>query len=126
MALPFSIDLQPGAPLGEQLIHAVKKAVISGLLQPGERFPSVRVLSQELRINPNTAHKAVGLLMEEGILVVEPGVGTRVGKIPPGTARDRGRLLGAEVERLVIEARVLQLSLAELQQAIAAQWKGLS
>jgi GntR family transcriptional regulator len=55
--LPFSIDLRPGLPVAEQILFAVKKAVVGGQLRPGDRFPSVRVLSQELKINPNTAHR---------------------------------------------------------------------
>ena len=44
----------------------------------GDAFPSVRVLSQELKINPNTAFKIVGVLKREGILEIVPGIGTIV------------------------------------------------
>ncbi|HUB68331.1 MAG TPA: GntR family transcriptional regulator [Candidatus Methylacidiphilales bacterium] len=126
MALPFSVDFQPGAPLTEQLVYAVKKAAISGLLKPGERFPSVRTLSQELRINPNTAHKATAALIADGILVVEPGIGTRMGEIPPGTEEERAQLLGAEAERLVVEAKALRLALPDLHNAVETHWRRLS
>ncbi len=126
MALPFTVDFQPGVSLADQLIYAVKKAAISGLLRPGDRFPSVRTLSQDLRINPNTAHKATAALVAEGLLVVDPGVGTRMGEIPPGTEEARGELLGAEVERLVVEAKALRLSLPDLQKALVTHWKSLS
>lgn len=55
--LSFPVELKPGLPITEQVLFAVKKGVVAGQLKPGEPFPSVRVLSQELRINPNTAHK---------------------------------------------------------------------
>ena len=55
--LPFSIELKPGLPVSEQILFAVKRSVVAGQMRPGDKFPSVRVLSQELRINPNTAHK---------------------------------------------------------------------
>ena len=61
--LPFSIELKPGLPITEQVIFAVKKAVVGGQLKSGQPFPSVRVVSQELRINPNTAHKIVAALV---------------------------------------------------------------
>src|SRR5436305_974798 len=58
--LPFSIDLKAGLPVAEQILFAVKKAVVGGQLVAGDKFPSVRVLSQELKINPNTAVRADG------------------------------------------------------------------
>ena len=69
--LPFSVELKPGLPVAEQILFAVKKAVISGQLQAGEKFPSVRQLSQELKVNPNTAHKVVAALVQEGVLSSE-------------------------------------------------------
>ena len=126
MAIPFTVAFRPGTSLSDQIIFAVKKALVSGLLRPGDRFPSVRALSQDLRINPNTAHKATASLVAEGLLVVDPGVGMLVGQIPPGSTEDRGELLGAEVEHLVVQSKALRLSLSEVQEAIATQWKALT
>ena len=58
--LPFSITLRSGVPIYEQVIYAVTRAVVLGQLRTGDAFPSVRALSQDLKINPNTAHKIVG------------------------------------------------------------------
>ncbi len=124
--LPFSVELRPGPPVFEQVVYAVKKAAISGVLRPGDRFPSVRVLSQELRIIPNTAHKAVAALVAEGLLEVRPGIGTVVGAIPAATARQRGGLLGEEIERLVVEAKKLRLELDDVRRAVEEHWDRLS
>ena len=124
--LTFTVEFKPGISLFEQLVYAVKKAAVSGVLKPGDSFPSVRTISQELRINPNTAHKAISALVAEGILEVLPGVGTIVGKIPKATAEARGDLLGDEVERLVVEAKQLRLPLEELQRAVTEHWKRLT
>jgi len=125
--LPFSVELKTGAPVSEQVIYAVKKAVISGHLQPGLKFPSVRVLSQELRINPNTAHKIVSALTQEGILEVQPGIGTLVAPQDRiATAQQRTDLLGTSVERLVVEARNLNLDLEDIQAAVGKQWNKLT
>jgi GntR family transcriptional regulator len=123
--LPFSISLKPGLPVAEQILFAVKKAVVAGQLRPGERFPSVRVLSQELRINPNTAHKVIAALVAEGVLVTTPAVGSVVAEREPGARKDRTELLGAEVEWLVVEAKKLGLELDDVQAAVAAHWKRL-
>ncbi|HXB02097.1 MAG TPA: GntR family transcriptional regulator [Opitutaceae bacterium] len=123
--LPFSIELKAGLPVAEQILFAVKKAVIAGQLRPGEKFPSVRVLSQELRINPNTAHKVVAALVTEGVLITTPAVGSIVAEPVAGGRRERAELLGADLERVVVEARNLGLLLEEVQAGLAAHWRKL-
>jgi GntR family transcriptional regulator len=123
--LPFSIELKPGLPVADQILFAVKKAVVVGQLQPGARFPSVRVLSQELKVNPNTAHKVVSALVAEGVLVTTPAIGSVVAEPVAGGRVEKAELLGAELERLVVEARKLGLTLAEVQSALGAHWRKL-
>lgn len=124
--LPFSIELKSGLPVTEQILYAVKKAVVNGQLPEGMKFPSVRQLSQELRINPNTAHKVVATLVAEGVLVTTPAVGSVVAPQSNGGKREKAELLGGEVERLVVEARQLGLSVEDVQSAVAAHWKKLN
>lgn len=124
--LPFPLQIQPGLPITEQLVYAVKKAVISGLLKPGNRFPSVRAVSQELRIHPNTAHKAIGVLITEGLLEVHPGIGTVVGQLPPAASAHELKLFAGQVEHLVVEAKNHRLSLAELQTLVERHWNRLT
>ncbi len=123
--LPFSIELKQGLPVAEQILFAVKRAVVAGQMRPGDRFPSVRVLSQELKVNPNTAHKVVAALVAEGVLVTTPAVGSVVAEPVAGSRRERAALLGAEVERLVVEAKKLGLSLDEVQDGVAEHWRRL-
>jgi GntR family transcriptional regulator len=123
--LPFSIDLKLGLPVAEQIIFAAKKAVVAGQLGTGDAFPSVRVLSQELKINPNTAHKVIAALVAEGVLITTPGVGSVVAAQEAGGRRERAELLGADVERLVVEAKKLGLDEATVLAAVAAHWTRL-
>jgi len=123
--LPFVIHFKGGEPVYEQVLLAVKRALTSGQLKPGDRFPSVRVLSQELRINPNTAHKIISTLIEGGLLKVQPGVGTVIGQIKPATAQQKQELLEQEIERLVVEARMVSLDLEDLLATIQKTWRRL-
>ncbi len=123
--LPFTIELKAGLPVAEQIMFAVRKAVVMGQLRPGDRFPSVRVLSQELKVNPNTAHKVIAALVAEGVLVTTPAVGSVVAERELGGRKERAELLGAEVEWLVVEAKKLGLDLEDVQAAVAAHWKKL-
>ena len=97
--LPFAVSLRTGLPIHEQVIYTVTRAIVSGQLRAGDPFPSVRSLSQELTINPNTAHRIVAALIEDGLLVVSPGIGTVVAGIGPVASGTRRLVLGDETER---------------------------
>lgn len=125
MLLPFSVTLRPGRPLHDQVVFAVTKAVITGQLRAGDRFPSVRTLSQELKINPNTAQKVVSTLVERGLLDVSPGIGTTVAEWRPVAASFSGRraLLHDHVERLVVDAKRLGMDLSDVLDLLRREWK---
>ncbi len=123
--LPFTVRFAKGQPVYEQLVYSVKKAVLSRQLRPGDPFPSVRQLSAELGINPNTVQKAVTALQAEGHLTAIAGVGTVVAAALPGTRAQRAQVLRDEVERLVVDAKRLSITLEELQQAVAQHWRRL-
>jgi GntR family transcriptional regulator len=123
--LPFSVAFQPGISLYAQVIYAAKKAIVSGQILPGQPFPSVRNLSVELKINPNTAHKVVAHLLDQGLLEVRPGTGTVVASPQNSAENEKATLINQETERLVVEAMRLGLSLAELTSALIAHWQRL-
>lgn len=123
--LPFTITLRPGLSVHEQVVFAVKKAIVSGRMQPADEFPSVRVLSREIRINPNTAHKVVATLLNEGLLEVRPGIGTFVAQRSSPDARERRALLREDVERLVVDARHLSLDVQDVLDAVVEHWNRL-
>jgi GntR family transcriptional regulator len=123
--IPFRVEFRPGISLCEQVVYAAKKAVISGQLRPGDAFPSVRALSTALKINPNTAHKVITHLLNEGLLEVNPGLGTVVAQPPEASAAQRSRLLNRELEKLVLQAKGLGLDLDQVQGSLAAHWERL-
>ncbi len=124
MTLP-GFALQPGQSIFDQVVFAAIKAFVSGEYRPGQQFPSVRQLAADLKINPNTAHKVVQHLIQERWLEVRPGVGAFVATPPEARAADRTRLLRHTVEQLVVDAKRLGLTRAELLQAIEAGWARL-
>ena len=107
-------------------MYAAKKAIVAGKLRAGDPFPSVRALSQELKINPNTAHKVVAHLISEGLLETHPGIGTVVAISSEPSRKDRAELLGQQMEMLVVEAMHLGLDLPDLEGAIAMHWNTLN
>ena len=123
--LPFEIGLRNGPPVYEQVVYAVRKAVVMGRLRPGEGFPSVRVISRALQVNPNTVQKAIGQLKREGYLEAQPGVGMVVARPGYRDPRLKRELLGEALEGLVLRARELGVGLGELTEAMQSQWEAM-
>jgi GntR family transcriptional regulator len=124
--IPFRVQFRPGISIYEQVVYAAKKSIVSGARRAGDPFPSVRMLSKELKINPNTAHKIVMKLVNDGLLQTLPGIGNVVARLPESSKQERTELLGNEIEQLVVEARKLGIELAEIVQAMEAHWKRLA
>ncbi len=120
------MQFQPGASIFEQTVYAAKRAMIAGQMRAGDAFPSVRALSRELKINPNTAHKVVTALIAEGMLEAQPGIGTVVARLPDSSRRERTALLGQQVEELIVQAKRVGVKLEALQEAVTQHWNRLS
>lgn len=123
--LPFRVEIRSGESAYRQIVYAATRAIVSGELVAGSPFPSVRTISQALKVNPNTAQKAVSELTRAGLLEVQPGVGTLVSTWGPASPRERRSLLSDDVEHLVVEARRLGLTLQEVQEALRETWDEL-
>ncbi|WP_047489301.1 GntR family transcriptional regulator [Terriglobus sp. TAA 43] len=122
---PFRVRLQPGQPIHEQVVYAATRAIVAGQLRPGDLFPSVRALSRDLSINPNTAHKVISQLIADGLLQAVPGIGTVVAEPPRSTASQRTELLGKQMEELAVEAKRLSIPLGDLTAALEKHWSRL-
>lgn len=122
----FNFTLRPGQSIFDQVVFAAMRAFVSGAFLPGQSFPSVRGLAADLKIHPNTAHKVVQHLIQEGWLEVHPGVGTVVATPPAAREADKLALLTEEVEQLVVAAKRLGLSREEVSVAFAAAWDRLN
>jgi len=109
-------------PASDQLIQAVRRAILSGDLRDGDAFPSVRTLSQKLKISPTTVHKAVAFLKTEGLLASRPGIGMVVRSATLPSTEERLTLLAPQLEQLVKEAKSLQLAEKDLQGFLKSLW----
>ncbi|SEG67022.1 transcriptional regulator, GntR family [Bryocella elongata] len=124
--IPFRLTVQPGVPIYEQAVYAATRAIVAGQMRQGDPFPSVRVLSRELKINPNTAQKVVAQLLNDGLLESRPGIGTVVAKRPGSSSSERAALLNRSIEELVVEAKRLSISRDDVLAAIDKHWQRLS
>lgn len=126
--LPFTLHLQDGVPVSDQIVQAVRKAILTRLLDDGDIFPSVRTLSQELRISPTTAHKVVSQLKDEGYLASRPGIGMVVIRPQLPSREERLAHLAPRCSELIRESAELQLSFPDTVEALrrAAQEQNLA
>lgn len=74
------VDKQSRIPIYEQIIDCIERDILNGLISENELIPSVRALSIELSINPNTIQKAYSELERCGITYSVPGLGRYVSK----------------------------------------------
>ena len=74
----FQIDIMSRIPVYEQLIRQTEKFILLGVLKEGDKLPSVRQLSAELSINPNTIQKAYSILEHDGYIYTVRGRGNFV------------------------------------------------
>lgn len=106
-----------------QIADQVKFAVASGVLRPGDLVPSVRELSKQLVVNPNTVSRAYRELQTEGLIESVRGTGLQVadGAVErcrqARTAFVRGRLRAA-----IEEARQTELDPAEIETILREEW----
>ncbi len=74
----FNIDIMSRSPVYEQIIKQAQDFILTGLLKPNDKMPSVRSLSVSLAINPNTIQKAYSELDRMKIIYTVPGKGSFV------------------------------------------------
>ena len=110
------VDANASIPIYLQIVRQVKNAVATGLLAAGDRLPSVRELSQELTINPNTIARAFQELEREGVIDTVRGVGAFVSKKGfKMSESQRVERIEAIISELLTEAYHLRFSREELR-----------
>src|SRR5437764_9198517 len=90
--MALHINLASRLPIYQQMAQQIREAIARGELQPEAGLPSVRQLSGELVVNPNTVARAYMELEREGLLISRPGKGIYVAQPRidlTRTARDR-------------------------------------
>ncbi len=75
-AFRFRLDLASGMPVYRQIIDQVRGGIASGSLKAGDQLPTVRQLSVDLAVNPNTILRAYRELELGGLLETHQGTGT--------------------------------------------------
>jgi GntR family transcriptional regulator len=124
--MQLHVSTQDGLPLYLQIMNQIKFLLASGRLQAGEELPPIRVLAQDLLINPNTVARAYRDLEAAGILTSRRGAGTYVSdRGSPLSEAERRRILAGRVDALLVEASHLRFTIDDLLRIVSERGKKL-
>jgi GntR family transcriptional regulator len=113
--MQLRINSSDGVPIYVQILNQVKHLVASGRLAPGEEIPPIRVLAEQLVVNPNTVARAYLELERAGVVTKRHGAGTYVSENrSPMAHREKIKVLTQRVDSLLVEARHLDVELDEV------------
>ena len=101
----ITIDIYSRIPIYQQIVDGIKRQILLGILQEGEQIASVRELSGEAGVNPNTVSKAYLELERLGILAGAAGKGYFVS--PGAYTRLREKTVAEEKEAFLTASRQL-------------------
>ena len=97
--MQIHISPHDGVPIYQQVVNQIKYLVASGRLAAGEELPAIRVLAEQLLVNPNTVARAYRELETAGIVEKRRTAGTYVSdQGSPLARRERVRILTGRID----------------------------
>ena len=113
------LDYRDSRPIYEQVKDSLRRLMVTGVLAPGDKLPSVRSMASQLSINPNTIQRAYAELESEGYVVSVTGKGSFVAERNTQNTARKAELAG-KLKPLLEELRNLGMTSEELLQL----WEG--
>lgn len=110
----FELDMRSRDPIYQQLVDNFKSLIIKNVLKTDEQLPSVRILAQQLTVNPNTIQKAYRELETQGYIYSVKGKGSFVS---PTIEQDKEAAideLRTEIKKMLLEIAYLGIAEEEL------------
>ena len=87
------LNYRDARPIYTQITEGFREQILAGVLQSGDKLPSVRDLAQQLSINPNTIQRAYRELEMQGWIATVPGKGCFICGVPKITPKEQQPLL---------------------------------
>ena len=113
--MQIHISTGDGVPIYLQIANQVKYLIAAGRLAAGDEIPPIRVLAQQLLINPSTVVRAYLELEREGVVQKRHGSGTyKSGTGSPLARKERLKIITERIDTLLAEARHLEVEPQEL------------
>lgn len=117
--MQISINTRDGVPIYLQVVSQIKYLVASGRLSAGDELPAIRVLAEQLLVNPNTIARAYRELEQAGVVEKRRTAGTFVSaEGSPLARKERMKILTERVDQLLVEAHQMNLSLDDINKLL--------
>lgn len=111
----YQVDNQSRVPAYEQIVLQIEKYILTGILAAGDQLPSVRAMSLQLHVNPNTVQKAYTELDRRGLIFTTLGKGAFVSEEATDILKREKR---SEMPKLVDQIREIAMTGIEKQELI--------
>ena len=110
------LDYRDARPIYGQILDGIRDQIRTGILQPGDKLPSVRELAAELTINPNTIQRAYRELENTGLIATVPGKGCFVcPQSDPGVSNRQELLMEFDrITQALLQSGVSREDLADM------------
>ena len=105
-------------PIYIQIIDYLKEKIFSGEIKPGELLPSIRSLSLELEVNPNTTQHAYDEMEREGLIKAQRGIGFELTKEESKIKTMKKEKMHYLMQLLIVQLCKMGLSNAEINEFI--------
>ena len=122
----LSLDSRDPTPIYAQLERALRAAIATGRLSPGDQLPTVRQMSVDLEVNANTVARVYATLERAGVIETKRGVGSFISSGPAQAhpPREHERRVRAFTTRVLADAANMGFSADEVIAALRAHRKG--
>jgi GntR family transcriptional regulator len=122
--LSISISQSSLKPIYRQIEDRVRTLIVAGDLKEGEELPSIRALAQDLRVSVITVKRAYDDLESDGFLTSVQGKGCYVSVRNKELFREqRMRMVEEKLDEAASEAKLIGMTLEDLQTALAIVYK---
>lgn len=116
------MEFSSNLPIYIQIMNLIKMKVVSGEINGGEKLPSVRDFSKELKVNPNTIQRAYQELEREELVITQRGMGTFVTKDIYTIGKLKQSMATELIDRFLTEMENLGFQSAEIKTMISKKF----
>lgn len=113
----ITLDYRDKRPIYEQVIDQIQKLIVTDVLKPNDKLPSVRNLAMDISINPNTIQRAYTMLEKDGWIYTVKGKGNFVSEKSGWHSQERLSALDS-LKREIVKAKALGITKEEIMELL--------
>lgn len=121
----MELNFNDKIPIYIQIMNMIKLDIVTRKLLGGDKLPSVRDLSQNLKVNPNTIQRAYQELERDGITYTQRGMGTFVAENEDMIKKLKKEMAEDTIESFLKGMKNLGFTETEILEIIEEKTKGV-